>query len=120
MKCVQTCSLLQDFYAFNHSTLGPICVLYCPSTYYKHLPNRTCLQSCPAPDYYIDTTTMRCVQQCPDHYFAEVTGRICVSNCSINSKFGLNNVCYDNCTGDYKADPTTNLCVLECPFTYFS
>ena len=120
MKCEQTCSSNPDYYAFNDTTLGPICVLYCPATYYRHLPNRTCLQACPAPDYFRDPTTMRCVKVCPDHYFAESVGQLCVTNCSGTSKYGLNNVCWPGCTAEYSADPTTFLCVKKCPFTYFS
>ena len=120
MKCVQTCPTLPDYYAHNHTTLGPICVLYCPSTFYKHVLNRTCLTACPAPTHFKDTTTMKCVQSCPDHYFAETIDQVCVANCSVNNKYGLNNVCYSACTGIYNKDPTTYLCVKVCPFTYFS
>lgn len=70
MKCVRTCSSRPDYYAYNDSSIGPVCVLYCPATFYKHTVNRTCLTSCPAPDYFKDSTTMKCVQKCPDHYFA--------------------------------------------------
>lgn len=70
MKCVPQCPSSPDFYAYNDSTIGPICVLYCPSTYYKHSINRTCLTVCPAPDYFRDTTTMKCVKNCPDRWYA--------------------------------------------------
>lgn len=111
MKCIPTCSSSPDLYAYNDTTLGPICVLFCPATFYKHLTNRACVNACPGPNYFKDLTTMKCVLNCPDHYFAETIGQICVINCSINSKYGLNNVCYDSCTGIYNRDPTTYMCV---------
>ncbi len=111
MKCVVQCPNSPDLYAYNDTLLGPICVPFCPSSYYQHLPNRTCLANCPGPNYFQDATTMRCVQNCPDHYFAETIGQVCVSNCSVNNKYGLDNVCYNGCTGIYSADPTTYFCV---------
>lgn len=42
MKCVAKCPVQPDFYGYNDTNLGPICVLFCPPNFYKHVPTRTC------------------------------------------------------------------------------
>jgi len=120
MTCVAECPSDPDFYAYNHATKGPLCILYCPSLYFRHTPTRECLTACPGPTYFRDLTTMRCVLDCPAYYFAQSTGQICVVNCSINNQYGYNRVCYSVCPNNTNADPTTNLCVEVCPFGYFA
>lgn len=117
---MRVCPEVPGYYAYHHVVLGPLCVLYCPDTYFMYLPNRTCLQDCPAPSYFRDLTTKKCVEKCPDHLFAETINQECVANCSINSKYGLDNICHPTCSGQYNMDPTRWLCVKACPLTYFS
>lgn len=81
MVCVATCPSDPDFYAYNHTLLGPICVLYCPTLHYRHIATRECLQNCPPP-YFRDTLTMTCVLDCPDHFYGNTNNQLCVSNCS--------------------------------------
>lgn len=120
MMCVEVCPSQPDFYAYNHSTLGPICVLYCPTSYYRHTPTRECLPLCPSP-YFRDTLTMTCVTQCPDHFYGNTNNQLCVSNCSVAGQYGFADTkkCVGTCPGALFADPTTYLCVAVCPFTYF-
>jgi hypothetical protein len=119
MKCVDKCPIDPDFFAYNHSMIGPICVLYCPTTFYKHIVTRQCVNICPTL-YYKDLTTMQCVLSCPDHYFAEIISQTCVASCNGNNKYGFENICYAICPNNTNADPTTFLCVEKCPFGYYS
>ncbi len=122
MKCVDVCPSTPDYFAYNHSTLAGLCVLYCPNNYYRHRVTRHCVTSCPAP-YYKDTITMTCVTNCSDYYHAETIGRICVINCGVgNFKYGYQGICYtqNSCPAGTNADITTYTCVQVCPFGYFA
>lgn len=120
MICVAVCPSTPDFYAYNHSSLGPICVLYCPPTYYRHNATRECLTLCPGL-YFRDTLTKTCVLDCPDHFYGNTSNQLCVSNCSVSNWYGLQStgLCVTDCPDPLFADPTTYLCVDVCPFGYF-
>lgn len=91
MTCMEVCSSDPDFYAYNHTTIGPLCVLYCPATYYRHSVTRHCVQNCPGPDYFRDERTMTCVEECSDHYYADTNGQVCVTDCGVSGWFALRN-----------------------------
>lgn len=114
MYCVPECPSTPDFYAYNHTTKGGLCLLFCPvspTPYYRHNLTRECLTLCPGPNYFRDVINMMCVTTCPPYYYAEVVNQICVLNCSANNKFGYNGTCYDVCPNNLNADPTTYYCV---------
>lgn len=100
----------------------PNCTARCPTNYYGHPTNRTCMQggTCPTTSvpFYADDTTNLCVMNCPANYFADTTTGRCLVYCS-NNYFGDSSsgvgICVLTCPDTYYRDNVTRKCLRVCP-----
>lgn len=112
-------------YSVNEDGVNGTCVSACPAGYYSNNATASCIRVCPTatPQFFKDNSTgvNWCVQTCPaPDFFGDTTSGICTQTCS-GAQYGdlnePNRQCVPTCTsGNYGyAYGTIRVCVATCP-----
>lgn len=123
----QDASSLYTLWAYspNNDGVNGTCVSACPAGFYSNNATASCVSACPTatPQFFKDNSTgvNWCVQTCPaPDFFGDTTTGLCVQNCT-GAQYGDQNHAYRQCVATCSAGlygyayGSTRICVTTCP-----